>query len=102
MDMKNGICLTLSLIAWKVGAAKLDDPADALFDSSTIHTIHLKLAPEQWKAIEPTQRRAGGGGGPMPHVEYPLVHATVEYDGKSYHDVAMRYKGNSSFMMARN
>jgi spore coat protein H len=44
----------------------------------------------------------GPGGGMMRPREYPVIHATVEFEGKTYPDVAVRYKGNSSFGMARN
>lgn len=98
--MKSVIVFTLTLFAFAASGATKDDPSIALFDSPAVRVIHLKFTPEQWKAIEPTARRAGGGF--MPHMEYPVVHATVEFDGKSYDDVAVRYKGNSSYMMARN
>ena len=100
--MKLTLCAGIIWLAAFAAAAKEKDPASFLFNSTTIRTLHLKLTPEQWKAAEPTQRRQNGAGGPMPHMEYPVVHAAVEFDGKTYDDVAMRYKGNSSFMMARN
>jgi spore coat protein CotH len=97
--MKPVLLLTLALFALPTNAETKDDRSSALFNSTTVRTLHLQLTPDQWKAIEPTHRRNAGGF--MPHMEYPIVHATVEFEGQTYNDVAMRYKGNSSFMMAR-
>jgi spore coat protein CotH len=102
--MKTSLCLlfaSLFLLPTPVRAAT--DSAAALFNSTTLRTLHLTLTPDQYKAVQPTtQRRQPGGGGFMRRMEYPVVHATVEFQGKTYNDVAVRYKGNSSFMMARN
>jgi spore coat protein CotH len=98
--MKIGFCLTLSLFACIASGAPKVDPAVELFDPSAVHTIQLTVTPDQWKAVEPKTSRQGGGF--MRRMEYPVIHATVEFEGKSCPDVALRYKGNSSFMMARN
>ena len=34
-------------------------------------------------------------------VEFEYVHATLEFDGKTFPDVAVRYKGNGTYMMSR-
>jgi hypothetical protein len=85
-------------------ARAADDPsaAVALFTTDSIRTLHLTLSNAQWQAIEPTEQRQNQNGGPMRRMEYPVVHATVEFEGKTYADVGVRYKGNSSFMMARD
>ena len=84
-------------------ALRAADKSDKLFDpAAPVRTLQLQLTPDQWKAVEPTQSRQNGNGGFMRRMEYPVVHATVTMEGKTYADVAMRYKGNSSFMMARN
>src|SRR5437879_1232884 len=98
------IVLMVLLITPAAHAAE-EKSAASLFGPTVIRTLHLKLSGGDWEAIEPTQQRqsnAGAAGGPMRRMEYPVVHATVEFDGKTYPDVAARYKGNSSYMMARN
>jgi spore coat protein H len=97
--------LTLALLIVFLGApharAADDHLAAAVFNSSAIRPLHLTLSKAQWDAIEPTEQRQSQTG-PMRRMEYPVVHATVEFEGKTYADVGVRYKGNSSFMMARN
>lgn len=47
----------------------------------------------------------GGGpvmGGIPKSAEYPEVHAAIDFEGMAFEDVAVRYKGNSSFQRARN
>lgn len=89
--MKSALCLTLMLVACRAAGAPADDTSAMPFDPSVVRTVHLKLSPEQWKAIEPTTSRPGGGF--MRRMEYPVVHAAVEFAGKTYDDVALRYKG---------
>jgi spore coat protein CotH len=105
MKIMPSLMLTL-LIALAIApqARAADDQATAsLFNSSAaIRTLHITLSKAQWDAAQPTEERENQNGGPMRRMEYPVVHATVEFEGKTYADVGLRYKGNSSFMMARN
>ena len=47
-------------------------------------------------------RRGPGPGGMMRGVKFPYVHADFEFEGMTVKNVAIRYKGQASFMMARN
>jgi spore coat protein H len=42
------------------------------------------------------------GASAMAGIEFPYAHAELDFDGTSLKDVAVRYKGNSTFMMSRN
>jgi spore coat protein CotH len=98
------LALTLLTILYTAPTARAADDqpaAAALFNSSAIRTLHITLAKAEWEAIEPTEQRQSQTG-PMRRMEYPVVHGKVEFEGKTYADVGVRYKGNSSFMMARN
>src|SRR5437016_5960646 len=103
MKMICSLTLTLLVISFSSPQARAaeDKSAAALFDSSAIRTLHLTFSKAQWDAIEPTEQRQSQSG-PMRRMEYPVVHGAVEFEGKTYGDVGVRYKGNSSFMMARN
>ena len=35
-------------------------------------------------------------------IEFVYVHAALEFEGRKFPDVAVRYKGNGSFLVARN
>jgi len=90
-----------------------------LFQPTKIWTAHLTFAPDQWKAMEPTRgpstpgsRFAGGewlqgapgernGWGAAQGVEFQYVHGALEFAGRQFRDVAVRYKGNGTFMDAR-
>lgn len=42
-----------------------------------------------------------GGPGPMPGVNFPKVSATIEIEGAKFNNIAVRYKGNSTYMASR-
>lgn len=93
------------------------DPAsgDVLFGLDRVHELHLEMTAEEWKAMQPAQR--GGFGGwrrpePEPEVEgdrethrgvfgtrFPWARASFSDGAKTYADVGIRYKGNSTFSM---
>ncbi len=43
----------------------------------------------------------GGGGPPGFGVDYPTVHASLNFNGQEFKDVAIRYKGNFTYMASR-
>lgn len=95
--------------------------ADEFFSPNRVWTISITVSPEEWQAIEPTRRPGTGLGFNPPAAEpktpakendrptsvspfgfeYPYVHADVEIEGKRIADVGLRFKGNASFVAAR-
>jgi spore coat protein CotH len=91
-----------------------------LFNLTNVWTIHLTFTPEQWSALEPkrsdVERRGFGGGGPRllgPEggrnglsaargIEFEYVHVNLEFSGMKFTNVAVRYKGNGTFMRSRD
>jgi spore coat protein H len=94
-------------------------PAD-IFDSKKIWTVHLRLSPDQWSAMEPKepdrqQRRGFGGGnfllGPeggrngimaAQGIVFDYVHADLDFGPHQFKDVGVRYKGNGTFWSSRD
>lgn len=78
----------------------------AFFGVDRSWRIEVTVSPENWAAMEPAAPSRGGGpGGGRPgafDIDFPEVKADVEIDGKKLADIGLRFKGNSSFMMARN
>src|SRR5262245_19210257 len=90
---------------------------DALFSPTTIWTAHLRFTPEQWAAIRPVQGAGRGsyssadwlqgqeghrnGWGVANGVEFEYVHADLEFAGRTFRDVAVRYKGNGTYLSGR-
>ncbi len=65
-----------------------------LFDSSLIHEITVSFAQEDYETMIQTYQESG---------EKEWINATVTIDGKTYENVGMRLKGNSSIMgLGRN
>jgi hypothetical protein len=94
--------------------APADTPATFL-DPATLHVIHLKLTRPAWDAMQPTRRGVFAGvfaasqpaNAETKHespfgYQYIYVRADVECDGAAYPGVGLRYKGNSSYMLARD
>lgn len=89
-------------------------PAD-IFQPTTIWTAHLTFTADQFKAMEPKRapvtNRNGewlqgapgnrNGWGAANGVEFHYVHADLEFAGREFHDVAVRYKGNGTYLDAR-
>jgi spore coat protein H len=108
----------LCLIAWLWAAVVPGAAADARPDANTffgltnLWDIHLTIPREEW-------RRMQGRGGPSPLVQffgdgqakaipsrgssdYPWAAGTVQIAGQVITNVALRFKGNSSFVRAPN
>jgi len=86
-----------------------DQEAAQFFDPTGLHTIHLKLTAKAWEDMQPSRpgmfsdlftkaatqpvdkKRSPFG------LEYTYVHANIEVDGQVLKDVALRFKGNSSY-----
>ncbi len=83
------------------------------FTPTKVWTAHLTMSPEAWKEMQPTYGATGGGGsrflGPpggrngvagRQGIEFEYVHATLQIDDWTFRDVAVRYKGNGSYLRA--
>jgi len=93
-------------------------PGD-VFLTTNIWAVHLTFTAEQWQAMEPKQgarpaRPFGTGGmllGPEGGrngilaafgTQFDYVHAALEFGTNRFQDVAVRYKGNGTFMTSQN
>lgn len=47
-------------------------------------------------------RNGRNGASAMQGIDFEYVHADLDFEGQQLNDVAIRYKGNSTFMMSRN
>ncbi len=113
------ITIALSLCSLAAGLAtgaditSKDFRADDLFQITKVWTVDFVFTPEQWKGIQP---RAGGYGaarlqGPeggrnglsaQGGIEFDWTHTNFSIDGRTFNDVAIRYKGNGTFRQAQN
>jgi spore coat protein H len=106
--------LTL-LSAWAVASLHAAPPTnpEAFFGLTNVWEFHLKLPPGGWEALEPKESEPfappgpggpggpGRPGGPPTPREYPWGQATLHCEGLVLSNVAVRFKGNSSFNQAR-
>jgi len=85
-----------------------------LFQDTRVGTVRLAFTREQWRGLQPG--RSGGGmnmgrgewlqGAPGKRnglasamgIEFPSVHADVTIDDRTLRDVAIRYKGNGTYL----
>ena len=98
-------------------AARGPTTQDALFTPTAVWTAHLRFTPEQWAAIRPVRGSGRGGSssadwlqgaeghrngwGVVNGVEFEYVHADLEFAGRTFRDVAVRYKGNGTYLSGR-
>lgn len=87
------------------------------FQQDRIWDVHFTLTPEHWSALQPrqgqgtamawgTSRLLGPEGGrngvaARQGIEFDYVPATLAIDGRRFENVAVRYKGNGSYLRAR-
>jgi len=105
--------VSLLLCCQTVGGAQASQKraapaADSLFGLTNVSTIDLKVSPEDWKKMEPEMpaggrfpagQRNGPGATPPPrmHIDFQYVPASLEFEGRTYEKIALRFKGNSSY-----
>ena len=86
------------------------------FSPAKVWKAHLTLSAEAWHALQPRQGAGGGFGfgagrflGPpggrngvagRRGIEFDYVRGTLEIDDWTFRDVAVRYKGNGSYLRA--
>jgi len=97
--------------------ARVPATQDALFSPTAVWTAHLRFTAEQWAAIKPVPGSGRGsysssdwlqgaeghrnGWGVVNGVEFEYVHADLEFAGQTFRDVAVRYKGNGTYLSGR-
>ena len=85
--------------------------AKEFFSAAKVWTVHLTMTAQAWQAMQPRYGGSGGGGllGPRggrngvaarQGIEFDYVHATMQLGDWTFRDVAVRYKGNGSFLRA--
>lgn len=94
--------------------------ASQLYSTTGLWTVHLRFSPEQWAAMEPRQieplegpRGPGGrfelrnpaasrnGLAGVRGLEFEWVHAAVDFEGKTFSNAAVRFKGNGTYLRSR-
>ena len=93
--------LPLLAVAAHALYAATADPAtgtsDQFFGLDKVYTFHLTISPEEYSKMEPP----GGGGMARPGVtgddRYPTATASLEFEGRKWGTLSLRYKGNSSY-----
>lgn len=74
--------------------------AEQFFGLSKLYTFELTIAPSDFQRMAPESGGGGrgfGGGADQEGSGYPKVHARLGFDGHSFGEVTIRYKGNSSY-----
>jgi spore coat protein CotH len=90
--------------------------ASEFFTPTKVWTAHLSMSADAWRAMQPRFGGGGGGGfggdrflGPpggrngvaaRQGVEFDYAHATLQINDWTFNDVAVRYKGNGSYLRA--
>ncbi|MGH9240281.1 MAG: CotH kinase family protein [Vicinamibacterales bacterium] len=86
------------------------------FSPTKVWTANLTLSADAWRALQPRQGQGGGfgfGGGRFlgppggrngvagrQGIEFDYVRGTLQIDDWTFRDVAVRYKGNGSYLRA--
>ena len=119
------IALGLSLLWTASSAARRDGTgtdvtsitAAEFFAPTKVWTAHLSMSAADWQAMQPRYGAGGGGFGfggsrflappggrngvaGRQGIEFDYVHATLQIDDWTFRDVAVRYKGNGSYLRA--
>jgi spore coat protein H len=91
--------------------------AAEFFTPTKVWTAHLSMTADAWRAMQPRSGATGGGFGfggnrflgppggrngvaARQGIEFDYVHATLQINGRTFPDVAVRYKGNGSYLRA--
>jgi hypothetical protein len=93
--------------------------AAEFFSATRVWRAHLSMSADAWQAMQPQQGAGGGFGGggfgggrflgppggrngvaARQGIEFDYVRATLQIDGWTFRDVAVRYKGNGSYLRA--
>jgi hypothetical protein len=89
--------------------------AAEFFTPTRVWTAHLSMSADAWQAMQPRYGAGGGGFGgnrflgppggrngvaARQGIEFDYVHAALQIDNWTFRDVAVRYKGNGSYLRA--
>ena len=87
--------------------------AAEFFAPAKVWTAHLSMSADAWRAMQPRYGSGGNGLGRFvgppggrngvaarQGIEFDYVHATLRIDDWTFRDVAVRYKGNGSYLRA--
>ena len=118
--LRVGIFILLGLGTLSAQAARLQQPpkaaaltADQLFQMEKAWPVHLSFSREQWDTLKPVPQPAGstargfGFIGPEGKrngisatrgLDFEYVHASLDFDTVHFGDVAVRFKGNGTYM----
>src|SRR5436190_8033674 len=108
-----GLLLTWILLTGPVAVARPPGSPAELFDPARAHTIHIRISAEGWNLLQPGAGAAKAAGvtnraqAKIAGVQlrarspsYAYVLSEVEFDGRRIADVALRFKGNSSYAVS--
>ena len=119
------LCLGLALLGTATNARQTAAPTDItsirateFFSPTRVWKAHLSMTAEAWAAMQPRNGVGGGGFGGFggfrflgpeggrngvaarQGIEFDYVRATLQIDDWTFRDVAVRYKGNGSYLRA--
>ena len=107
------LLLGSALLASLCFAADVTSPtfnANDLFSTTKIWTAHLTIQPDQWKVMQPIdvdrqaerkahpEKASKNGYLASQGTEFRYAHGDLDFDGKLFHDVGVRFKGNGTFL----
>jgi hypothetical protein len=89
--------------------------AAQFFTPTKVWTAQLTMSADAWQKMQPRQGAFGGGGGSRflgppggrngvaarQGIEFDYVPATLQLNDWTFRDIAVRYKGNGSYLRAR-
>jgi len=115
-----GLLATVAVPNGRAAQSALDAPgfsAAEFLSPKRLWSAHFTFTAEQWAAMQPRYGANGGGWGfggglvgpeggrngvaARQGIEFAYVHGELDIDGHQFPDVAVRYKGNGSYLRAR-
>lgn len=110
--MSQRLSLGLMVLLTLVRPGATAEKSDAVFGLDRLHTMHLTISAAEWEKMQPSrggfnrtpaakapplsdERKPRGGFG----YDFEYVRGDLEIDGRKLKEVAIRFKGNSTYMM---
>ena len=84
------------------GPAEENGGDEELFGLDKLWEFHLKIEADAWDEMQPPSRPGAGpfGGGGGLDIDFKYVKGTLEFGGKTYREVGVRYKGHGSYAVS--